>query len=278
LSIGRPIANTAAYVLDSTLRPVLPDVQGEIWLGGAGIAYGYVADPARTAERFIPDPFSKRPGARLYRTGDLCRVSTDGLIEFLGRTDGMIKVQGFRVELAEIERVLERHESVKRAVLHAQNSARQGAQLIAYVVPVAGALDVEQLRDFARKSLPKYMIPSLFVVIEAVPIKSSGKVDYGALPTPQRATPERAQPRTSTEKLVHGIWQSVLGMTDLGIHDDFFEIGGESLRALRIIARVRRAFGCSVPIDTLMSSTPTVADMAEFLDEQMRSGQKSVAV
>ena len=262
LSIGRPIANTAAYVLDSKLRPALPGVTGELWLGGTGIAYGYVGNSAPTAERFVPDPFCARPGARLYRTGDLCRMSTDGTLEFLGRTDGMIKVQGFRVELPEIERVLERHEGVKRAVVHAQSCTKQGTQLIAYLVPAAGSIDTEQAREFVRRSLPKFMIPSLFVVIESVPVKSSGKVDYAALPAPQPVRSERTQPRTSTEKLVHGIWQSVLGTSELGIHDDFFELGGESLRALRIIARVRRAFGLGVPLGMLMSATPTISGMA----------------
>jgi len=276
LSIGHPIANTAAYVLDSRLQPALPGVTGELWLGGAGIAFGYVGNSALTAERFVPDPFSPRAGARLYRTGDLCRMSADGTLEFLGRTDGMIKVQGFRVELAEIERVLERHESVKRAVVHAQVSAKQGTQLIAYIVPTAGAVDTEQVREFVRRSLPKYMIPSLFVVIESVPVKSSGKVDYGALPAPRTVQSERTQPRTSTEKLVHGIWQSVLGTPELGIHDDFFELGGESLRALRIIARVRRAFGLGVPLGMLMSATPTISGMAEFLDQQLRDGARPV--
>jgi amino acid adenylation domain-containing protein len=277
LSIGRPIANTAAYVLDSKLQPALPGVSGELWLGGAGIAVGYVGHSALTAERFVPDPFSVKPGARLYRTGDLCRMSTDGTLEFLGRTDGMIKVQGFRVELAEIERVLERHESVKRAVVHAQLLDRQGTQLVAYLVPAASAVDTEQVREFARRSLPKYMIPSQFVVIQSVPVKSSGKVDYSALPAPQLTQSERTQPRTSTEKLVHGIWQSVLGTPELGIHDDFFELGGESLRALRIIARVRRAFGLGVPLGMMMSTTPTISGMAEFLDQQLRDGVRPVA-
>ena len=197
-------------------------------------------------------------------------MSSQGIIEFLGRTDGMIKVQGFRVELAEIERVLERHKNIKRAVIHTQVSNAFGTQLIAYLVPRQRPVDTEEVRDYARHSLPKYMIPSLFVVIEDVPLNSSGKVDYRILPPPERIKTEQAQPRTPTEKLLYGIWQSVLGTDDLGIHDDFFELGGESLRALRIIARVRRAFGCAVPLGTLMVARPTVAEMAEFVDEQLR--------
>ncbi|NBC43821.1 amino acid adenylation domain-containing protein, partial [Corallococcus exiguus] len=278
--IGRPLANTELYVLDAHLRPVPGGVAGELYIGGEGVVRGYRGRPELSAERFIPDPFSGRPGARLYRTGDLARWKADGTLEFLGRVDFQVKVRGFRIELGEVEAVLARHPGVQAAVVSAREEAPGDRRLVAYAVPRPGhTLDVGSLREHLRRGLPEYMVPSAFVVLAALPLTPNGKVDRKALPAPEgRGLEPRREafvaPRTPTEERVAGLWARLLQVERVGLHDDFFELGGHSLLAARLVAAVRASFGVEVPLRDVFSA-PTVAGLAERLQAAAGGGQAS---
>jgi amino acid adenylation domain-containing protein/non-ribosomal peptide synthase protein (TIGR01720 family) len=245
--IGRPIANTQLYLLDDRLQPVPVGVPGELYIGGHGVASGYLQRPELTAERFLPHPFSPEPGRRLYKTGDLARYLPDGNIEFLGRSDQQVKLRGFRIELGEIEAVLSRHPAVREAVVLAREDAGGDKRLVAYVVPEQGqGLSLSELRSFLRTKLPDYMVPSALVVMETLPLTPSGKVDRRALPAPDRARSESLErsfvaPRTPTEEVLGRIWAQVLGLERVGVYDNFFELGGDSILSLQIIARANQA-------------------------------------
>lgn len=272
-------ANSAArlYVLDRHLHPVAAGVPGELYIGGEGVALGYLGDPAQTAASYLPDPFSGIDGARMYRTGDLVRVDLDGHLEFLSRRDRMIKVQGFRVELGEVEHTLAMHDSVHRAVATVKevNGAKQ---LIAYVVRSAAhtPADAEQLKAFCRQLLPKYMVPSHFVFVEAVPLSGTGKVDFTSLdrlaPRAAGAREGHVAPRSTTEAMLLDIWRNVLHVDHIGVYDDFTELGGESLAALRIAAKVRSTFGTAVSVRELIAAMNTVSELAAELDSHPRRG------
>jgi amino acid adenylation domain-containing protein len=265
--IGRPIANTAVYIVDSEGQPVPKGVPGELWIGGAGVAAGYVNQPEQTAERFVDDPFASAPGARLYRTGDRARHLPDGQVEFLGRFDDQVKIRGFRVEPNEVVRVIECHPSIARAVVIAKDDSSRGKVLVAYLVGRPGIKpEIEALRHFLLEQLPPYMVPAFYVVLDHIPLTPNGKVDTHALPEPnellgQSATQSYHAPRNATETQLAGIWESVLGVERVGIHDNFFDLGGHSLLATQVISRVRGAFGTEIALRSLFE-TPTVAGLA----------------
>src|SRR6266516_3928945 len=245
VSIGRPIANTQIYLLDTHLQLVPVGVSGELFIGGDGLARGYLNRPELTAERFIPHPFSNEPGACLYRTGDLARYRPDGTIEHLGRLDFQVKLRGFRIELGEIETVLSQHPGVRLAVVVAREDASGDKRLVAYIVlHEKRIVTLSELQSHVMKQLPTYMVPSAFMLLETFPLTSNGKIDRLALPAPKHTRPELQEdfvaPRTSVEEAVRGIWLQILKIEQIGIHDDFFELGGDSLMAMQMISRLRR--------------------------------------
>ncbi|HEX8338906.1 MAG TPA: amino acid adenylation domain-containing protein, partial [Pyrinomonadaceae bacterium] len=273
VTIGRPIANTSLYLLDENLRPVPVGVHGELYVGGANLARGYLKRPALTAERFVPDPFSKGPGARLYRTGDVARYAPDGRIEFLGRNDQQVKIRGFRVELMEIEATLEQLPSVRQAVVLARDDAPGGKRLVAYVVPEgASELAPGELRGHLRERLPDYMVPAAFIFLEEFPLNPSGKVNRRRLPAPDWSRPgledEFVAARTPVEELLAGMWAELLGLERVGAGDNFFELGGHSLLATQVVSRLSDIFKVDIPLRTLFES-PVVASFAEAVTALM---------
>jgi acyl-coenzyme A synthetase/AMP-(fatty) acid ligase/acyl carrier protein len=267
--IGKPIANTVVYILDGNLKPVPIGVPGEICIGGAGVAAGYLNQPQQTAERFIPNPYSPQISENLYRTGDLARFLHDGNIEFLGRIDHQLKIRGFRVEPAEIESVLRKHPGVQQGLVMAREDQPGDKRLVAYVVPALGAAPTsEALRHFLAAQLPDYMIPSAFVMLDSLPLTPNGKIDRRALPAPEQARlsgdREVVAARNPIEEKLIAIWSDVLGVEPIGVCDNFFELGGHSLLATQVIARVRSAFQIQVPLRSLFE-TPTIAGLAEVI-------------
>jgi thioesterase domain-containing protein/acyl carrier protein len=249
---------------------------GELYLGGDGLARGYLGRPDLTAERFIPNPFAVEPGARLYRTGDVARRMPDGQLDYLGRQDGQVKVRGFRVELSEIESVLCLDEAVRTAVVIAREDAPGEKRLVAYVVPAAGAAaDADRLRGKASERLPEYMVPSAFVMMDALPLNANGKVDRKALPAPDRddllTRNPYVAPRNETELKLVRIWEEVIGVSPVGIEDDFFLLGGHSLIAVRLMARIEKEFGRKLPLSILIH-TGTVKHFAEALTDTAVAG------
>jgi len=268
LPIGRPIANTQVYILDSHRRPVPVGVAGELYVGGCGVARGYLNRPELTTERFLPDPFRQEPGARLYRTGDLARYRSDGNIEFRGRSDHQVKIRGFRIELGEIETTLSRHPELREAVVIAWESEPGEKRLVAYLVPAGEARPtVSELRGFLKGKLPEYMVPSAFVMLKAMPLTPNGKVDRRGLPAPEQgnSAPHEASagPRDAFESRLVEIWEEVLGTRPVGVRENFFELGGHSLLAVRLMHRMEKAFGKRLPIVTLFEA-PTIVQLAEI--------------
>ncbi len=269
-AIGRPIANTEIYILDRHLQPVPVGVPGELHIGGAGLARGYLNRLELTAEKFIPHPFSDDPCARLYKTGDLARYRPDGNIEFLGRLDYQVKIRGFRIELGEIETVLGQHPAVCQALVVAREDQPGDKRLVAYLVPnQPSPPSVRELRDFLQEKLPTYMVPAAFVILDALPLTPNGKVDRRTLPPPDTARPELGEawvpPRTPTEESLVAIWAEVLGLEQVSIHDNFFELGGHSLLATQVISRVRDVLQLDLPVRTLFEM-PTIAGLAERIE------------
>lgn len=269
-TIGRPIANTQIYLLNTHLDPVPIDVPGELYIGGAGLARGYLNRPELTAERFVPNPFSNKPGARLYKTGDLARYLTDGNIEFLRRIDHQVKIRGFRIELGEIEAVLGQHPTVQETVVVAREDTPGDKRIVAYVVTdQEPSPSVSELRRFLQEKLPDYMLPSAFVMLEALPLTPNGKIDRRALPAPDTSRRELEEgfvpPRTPTEKTLADIWAEILGLEKVGVYDDFFKLGGHSLLATRVISRLREAFRVDLPLRSLFEA-PTLTSLAERIE------------
>ncbi|HST57606.1 MAG TPA: amino acid adenylation domain-containing protein, partial [Longimicrobium sp.] len=266
--IGRPVWNTRLYVLDAALEPVPVGVPGELYIGGVQVARGYQGRAAMTAERFVPDPFYARGGARLYRTGDRARWRADGAIEYLGRLDFQVKIRGFRIELGEIESVLRAHESVADCVVVARADAGE-QRLVAYVV---GDVETEALRAHVRRSLPEYMLPSAFVLLDALPLTANGKLDRKGLPAPDfaSAADRYVAPRTPAEEVLAGIWAEVLRLERAGVEESFFDLGGHSLLATRVVSRVRELFGVELPLRALFEG-PTVAELAGRVEEMGRA-------
>ncbi len=270
LPIGRPIANTEIYLLDSHLQPVPIGVPGELCVSGRGLARGYLRRPELTAEKFIRHPFHKNSAGRLYKTGDLARYLPDGNIEYLGRIDHQVKVRGFRIELGEIETVLRACSGVREAVVTARADGSGENRLAAYWVASEKPVPTEaELRVFLKTKLPQFMVPSAFVAMEALPRNASGKLDWKALPAPdyQPAPSQFVAPRTSLEQGLAQIWCEVLEIQQVGIHDNFFELGGHSLLAARAVSRVRRLNNVSLGLRDFFQS-PTVAGISALLEKQ----------
>lgn len=260
--IGRPISNTQAYVLDRNLQPAPPGVRGELYLGGTGLALGYLNRAKLTAEKFLPHPFSAAAGARIYRTGDWARYRPDGNLEVLGRLDNQVKVRGYRIELEDVESALRACPSVSSAA-----AAVRSDRLIAYVVPsVAGSLQIEHLRSYARTHLPEYMVPSEFVLLDGLPLAPNGKIDRRGLPEPdpQGRQTVYVPPADALEARLAALWERLLQVSPVGREDNFFELGGHSLVALRMFAEIEGDFGSSIPVASLYEA-PTVAQLAGLL-------------
>ena len=239
--IGRPIANTQAYILDEHLAPAPIGVTGELYLGGDGLADGYLHNPAMTAARFVADPFSKRSGARLYKTGDLARYRSDGNIECLGRNDDQIKLRGYRIEPEEIRAAVLRHASIRDAVAVLQTSANGDSRIVAYLISKTGDLpEAAELRGFLRRRLPEYMIPASFVFLDSFPLNTNGKLDRLALPkskTPSTAT-AASEPADQLEGQLRDIFRLALGLNEIGVNDDFFDLGGHSFTAAHLFREI----------------------------------------
>src|SRR5262249_35286703 len=272
IPIGRPIANTRLYVLNRSLEPVPPGVAGELYIGGAGVARGYLRRPHLTAERFLPDPFGKEPGARLYRPGDLARWRPDGQLGYRGGADQQVKIRGYRIEPGEVEAELVRCPSVREAVVVAREYGPDDLRLVAYLTaaPDGPAPTAAELRHHLKGSLPEPMIPSAFVVLESLPLTPNGKVDRDTLPPPERdrSTSEVAAvpPRGPIEDLLASIWSAVLGLDRAGVFDDFFDLGGHSLLATQVMSRIRDAFGVELPLGEFFGD-PTIAGLARQIEE-----------
>ena len=300
--IGYPIANTQMYVLDSNFRPVPPGVIGELYIGGIGLARGYHCRPELTAERFLPHPFSRQPGARLYKTGDLARYLPDGAIEFIGRNDFQVKIRGNRVEPGEIEAVIRAHPAIQACAVSAHPDASGNLRLVAYIVARAGqTLQSNEAYHYLQERLPDYMIPSVFVLLNALPLTSSGKLDRKALPAPDVSSEiavteytvsgapqdgrghrvqvlgsnatEYVAPRTPLEEQLTAIWAEVLSLPRVGIQDNFFAIGGHSLLITQVLARVADRLQVTLPVRTLFKN-PTVAGLAEAIEKARERGSE----
>jgi acyl-coenzyme A synthetase/AMP-(fatty) acid ligase/acyl carrier protein len=264
-TIGRPLANVQVYVLDENMRPAPLGVPGEIYSGGEGLARAYLNRPDLTATRFVPNPYSTVPGARLYRTGDRGRYLPDGQLEFLGRVDHQVKLRGFRIELGEIEAVLCRHDAVRDAIVVAREERNGDKRLVAYIV---GDVETSELRHYLHERLPDYMVPSAWMKLDALPLTANGKVDRKALPAPDSQRPELSSayiaPRSAIERDIAVVWQEVLGIENAGVNDNFFDLGGHSLQAVQVHAKLRAKFEKNLLLFELFQF-PTIAAMAKYI-------------
>jgi amino acid adenylation domain-containing protein len=273
VSIGKPIANTQVYVLSHDLQPVPIGLAGELYIGGDGLARGYLNAADATAQKFLPDPFGARTGARLYRTGDAARYLPDGKLEFLGRLDHQVKIRGHRIELGEIETALLQHPALREAVVVARNEGAGDKRLVAYIVAAREQLSptVNELRRHLREQLPDYMLPAAFVILPALPLTANGKINRRALPAPEKLRPELettyTPPHTRAERLIASVWQEVLGLEKVGLHDSFFDLGGHSLLTIQVQLKLREKFARELNIIDVFKY-PTVGAMAEFLSDE----------
>jgi hypothetical protein len=265
VTIGRPIANTRTYILDSHRHPVPPRVAGELYLAGDGLAREYFGRPDLTNERFLPDPFFCAANQRMYRTGDRCRYLPDGNIEYLGRIDNQVKLRGFRIELGEIDKVLTQHPAVEQALAVVREDSQGDKRLVAYVVGEENALSSDRLREYVKQSLPEYMVPSAFVPLPSFPLTANGKVDRRALPAPDGnvlgSLQEFVRPRNPVEEKLAAIWSEVLRLPEVGVHHDFFALGGHSLLAIQVVSRIQTQFKRDMALRTLFDN-PTIAQLA----------------
>jgi acyl carrier protein len=279
IPIGRPIGNTQVHMLDVQKGIVPVSVPGEMHIGGECLARGYLNRAAKTAETFVPNPYGEEPGARLYKTGDVARRLPDGDIVILGRTDHQVKIRGMRIEPGEIEVVLKNHPAVSQVVVMAREDKQGDKRLVAYVVPVEGqSPGAGELRAFMQEKLPDHMVPSAYVMLEALPLLPNSKLDRRALPVPDWAKAgvraAYVAPRIPAEEVLSGIWAEVLKVEQVGIHDNFFELGGHSLLATQVVSRVRDAFQAELPLRALFE-TPTLSGLAQAVIRSM-SEQKDV--
>jgi hypothetical protein len=270
--IGSPIANMRAIVLDADLEPTPINVAGELFIGGVGLARGYLGQPGLTAERFLPDPLGD--GERIYRTGDMARRGSDGVLEFIARRDHQVKLRGHRIELSEIERALLDHPGVRHAVVDLRDDLPSGEPgLVAYVALEDAAPSDSTLREHLRASLPSHMTPAHFVVLDDLPLTPSGKVDRAALPPPQpkqQASRLHVAPKSEMEKLLAGIWSEILGVEDFGVDDSFFELGGGSLTLVRVQSMIGERARLDIPIVVLFRY-PTIRALSSYLVEGHRN-------
>ncbi len=270
-AIGRPIANVQVYILDAHLRPLPPGAPGELYIGGEGLARGYLHRPELTAARFIPHPFSAQPGARLYKSGDLVRYRADGNIEFLGRLDDQVKVRGFRIELGEIQALLSHHPAVREAVVVTREDEPGDIRVVAYTVPYAEqAATAAELQRYLLEHMPPYMVPAAFIFLAALPLTPNGKIDRRALPAPEvnkRPQETFVAPRLLIHHQLAQIWEELLPVHPIGIHDNFFYLGGHSLLAAHLVNRIKEVFGKRLPLSTLFSG-PTIAQLAGALQQE----------
>ena len=278
--LGQTLPGIQLYLLNESLERVADGTGGEIYLGGK-LARGYFKRPDLTAEKFVPHPFSQKPGACLYKTGDLGRLLPSGSIEFVGRVDDLVKVRGFRIELGEIAKTIRQHPEINDAFLLALDSDSDSSQIVAYAVPnLRSTISTMELRSYVRNKLPDYMVPTRFIFLEALPVSPNGKIDRKALPAPGRSRPELDTPlvdgRTPLEKDLIQIWGEVLELDQIGIHDNFLDLGGNSLAATRIISRVIARFQTEIPLGSLFQS-PTVAEMAAVISQyEIKKGENEL--
>jgi aspartate racemase len=273
--IGRPIDNVEIYILDALRQSVPPGVYGELYVGGAGVARGYWNLPELTQQRFVPHPFSSQTEAKLYRTGDMARFLPDGNVEFLGRMDYQVKIRGYRVELGEIEAVLEKYEAVRRAVVVPRPTPRGGLQLVAYIVAGGPPPGYGELKAFLKTRVPDYMVPAHFVPIDEVPLTVHGKVDIHALPAVEGhalVNREYVAPESVAEKIAVSLWEQVLGDTGIGLQDDFFDRGGNSLLATQLISHAKALFQCDIPLKTLFEY-PMLREWVEQIERLQMEGE-----
>jgi amino acid adenylation domain-containing protein len=268
-TIGRPISNTQAYILDANLQPVPIGISGELYLGGEGLARGYLNRPELTNERFIKNPFDQNHSKRLYKTGDLTRYKSNGEIEYLGRIDNQVKIRGFRIELGEIENRLLNHASIKEAIVIADENQAGEKRLVAYIVPKDNeSLKISELREFIKQTLPEYMCPAAFVELPEMPLTPNGKINRKALPAPSDelsiADRNFVAHRNDLESQLVEMWESILQIRPIGINDDFFELGGHSLQAVRMFAEIEKTFNVNIPLATLFQAG-TIGKLAEIL-------------
>ncbi|WP_406192430.1 non-ribosomal peptide synthetase [Streptomyces sp. NBC_01017] len=260
--IGKPIANTSCYVLDADLKPVPDGTAGELFIGGPGVARGYAGRPKETEERFLPDPFTQGEDARMYRTGDMVRQRADGVLEFLGRVDNQVKIRGYRVELGEVEAVLGQHPDIRQLAV-AVDETTGTRRLVAHVVPIAPGTTPAGMREFLVGRLPEWMIPAVYVFSAGLPLTTSGKVDRAALPPVPDDNPvdEAVAPRTNLERQLAEIVAEMLGLASIGVTDDFFALGGNSLLAMRLVSKVNHTFVTEVALGDFLYD-PTVIRLA----------------
>lgn len=267
--IGRPVTGAEVYILDQEMQPVPIGIPGELYIGGLGVARGYLNQPGRTAGRFLPNPYAAEPSARLYRTGDIVRWLPDGALDFIGRRDEQVKLRGFRIELTEIEVTLRAHDSVRDAVAAVHQDARAQRRLVGYVVPASGGepCDLDQLREFLRSRLPDYMVPNTLMTISSVPLGVNGKIDRSALPAPVHVPAQAARDSwNATELLLADLWREILGVAAAGLDDNFFELGGDSLGVMRLAAELRKR-GLTMPVQAAYRAQ-TIRAAARYLDQQ----------
>jgi amino acid adenylation domain-containing protein len=280
IPIGRPLPNLQTYILDQNLHPVPVGVPGEIYIGGAGLARGYLNRPELTAEKFVVNPFAQGQKSKLYKTGDLARylatlkdtASHNAKIEYLGRIDNQVKIRGFRIELGEIEATITLHQNIHQTVVIAKEDNSGDKRLVAYIVPhPEQTVTTEEIRGFLKEKLPQYMIPSTFIFIEALPLTTNGKIDHRALPAPEQARSEPEEtfvaPRNQLELQLATIWQNVLGIQNIGIHDNFFDLGGQSLLAVRLFAEIHKSFNQKLTLSTILQAS-TIEQLAKAISQK----------
>jgi amino acid adenylation domain-containing protein len=278
IPIGKPIANTTCYVLDKKQRPIPIGVPGELYVGGDGLAKGYINQPELTAEKFIQHPFSTNTQDRLYRTGDVVRWNAEGVIEFIGRADQQVKIRGFRIELGEIEATLSKHAFVQQAVVIAREDKPGDKKLVAYVVsPGQDETLIADLRETVKKDLPEYMLPQAFVVVESLPLTPNGKVDQKALPAPTwQSEAAYVAPQGALEEALTVIWQELLGLEKIGRHSDFFELGGHSLLATQVVSRIQQDLKKELPLRHFFENA-SIAGLAQALETHFQQDYQSIS-
>jgi aspartate racemase len=268
--IGKPISNTRVYILDENLRPAPPRTSGELYAGGDGVARGYLKDSTRTADKFLPDPFSDEPDARMYRTGDLARWRDDGVVEFLGRIDNQVKIHGYRIEPGEIEIALRTHKIINQACVVPHTDANGSKRLVGYFTTADGReLTAKELKQFLSGKIPAHMVPALFVHMEALPLSPNGKVDRAVLPAPvfeKEESPAMRSTATELEAQISEVWKRVLRVERVGLDDNFFDLGGDSLLLLAVHSNLQKGLQLEIPITDLFEFT-TVRTLAARLSK-----------